>query len=76
MEMVDMDITRFWFSGPKSRSVNILSASKSWMIFDVDFLYFEKITFLDLFDMYLVIFDTNCQYFIKFCQYVVKIHLH
>ena len=47
MEMVDMDIRRFWFSGPKSRSVSILSASKSWKMFDVGFFYFEKMMFLD-----------------------------
>ena len=29
MEMVGMDITRFWFSGPKSRSVNNLSCKGS-----------------------------------------------
>ena len=52
MEMVDVDITRFGFSGPKPRSVNILSASKSWMIFDVGFVDFEKMTFLAFFDMY------------------------
>ena len=74
MEMVDMDITRFWFSGPKSRSVNIFSASKSWMIFDVGFFYFEKMTFLDFFDMYLMIFDINSQYLVRFSQYLVKIH--
>ena len=74
MEMVDMDITRFWFSGPKSRSVNIFSASESWMIFDVGFFYFEKMTFLDFFDMYLLIFDINNQCLAKFSQYLVKIH--
>ena len=55
MEMVDMVITHFWFSDPKLRSVNIFSASTSWMVFDVGFVYFEKITFLDFFDMYLMI---------------------
>ena len=63
-----MDITRFWFSGPKSRSVNIFSASKFWMIFDVDFFYFEKMTFLDCFDMYLMGFDINTQYLVRFGQ--------
>ena len=74
MEMVDMDITRCWFSGPKSRSVNICSASKSWMIFDVGFFYFEKITFLDVFDMNFVFFHINNQYLVRFSQYFVKIH--
>ena len=72
MEMVDMNITRFWFSGPKSRSVNIFSASRSWMIFDVGFVYFEKITFLDFVDMYLMFFDINNQYVVRFGQYFVK----
>ena len=61
-----MDITRFWFSGPNSRSVNIFSAFKSWMIFDVDVFYFEQMTFLDFFDMYLMIFDINSQYLVRF----------
>ena len=74
MELVDMDIIRFGFSGPKSRSVNIFSASKPWMNFDVGFFYFEKMTFLDLFDMYLLFFDMNSQYFVRFSQYLVKIH--
>ena len=74
MEMVDMDITRCWFSGPKSRSVNICPASESWMIFDVGFFYFEKMTFLDFFDMYLVFFGINSQYLVRFCQYLVKSH--
>ena len=74
MEMVGMDITKFWFSGPNSRSVNICSASKSWMIFDVGFFYFEKITFLDILNMYLMIFDINSQYLVKFSQYLVKNH--
>ena len=74
MEMVDMDITRFWFSGPKSRSVNILSASKSWVIFDVGFVDSEKITFLEIFDMYLMIFDIHSQYLVRFSQYLVKIN--
>ena len=57
-----MDITRFWFSDPKSRSANILSASDPWMIFDIDFcFYFAKITFLMFVDMHLVIFDVNSQ---------------
>ena len=66
MQMVDMDIARIWFSGPKSRSVNICSASKSWMIFDVGFFYFEKLTFLDLFDMYFVFFAINNTYLVMF----------
>ena len=63
MEMVDMYITRCWFSGPKSRSVNMFSASRSWMIFDVGF--FEKMTSLDLFDIDLMIFDINHNYLVK-----------
>ena len=74
MEMVGMDITRFWFSGPKSRSVNIFPASKFWMIVDVGFVYFEKITFLICFDMYFVNFDITMQYFAKNNEYLVKIH--
>ena len=61
MEMVDMDIRRFWFSGPKSTSVSIFSASNSWEMFDVGFVYFEKMTLLDFFDMYLLMFDINSQ---------------
>ena len=75
MEMVDMDITRFWLSGPNSRSVNILcSASKSWMNFDVRFFDFDNMTFLDLFDMHLMFFDINSQYVVRFSQYLVKIN--
>ena len=74
MEMVDMDIRRFWFSGPKSRSVNTFSASKSWMIFDVGFVDFKKMTFLDIFDMYRMIFDINSQYLVRFSQYLVIIN--
>ena len=69
-----MDITRFGFSGPNSRSVNIVSASKSWMIVDAGFVYFEKMTFLDLFDMRLIFFDINSQYFVRFSTHVVKIN--
>ena len=73
MEMVGMDIRKCWFSGPNSRSVNIFPASRSWMIFDVGFLYFEKMTFLDLLNIYLMFFDINSQYFVRFSQYLVKI---
>ena len=73
MEMVDMDITKLWFPGPKSRSVNILSASKIWMIVDVGFFILRQNTFLDVFDMYLVIFDINSQYLVRFSQYLVNI---
>ena len=66
MEMVDMYIRRFGFSGPKSRSVNICSASKSWMIFDVGFFDFEKMTFLDIFDVYLIVFVMFNQYLLDF----------
>ena len=48
MEMVGMVITKFGFFGPKSRSANILSASKSWIIVDVVFFYFEKNDIPDL----------------------------
>ena len=46
--MVNMNITNFWLPGPESRSVNVFSTSKFWMIFDVVFFkfYFEKHTFL------------------------------
>ena len=37
------------------------------------FFYFEKITFLKLFDMFLVIFDINSQYLIKCGQSLVNI---
>ena len=33
MEIVDMVITKNWFSGPKSRSVNNFSSSRIW-VFD------------------------------------------
>ena len=46
MEMVDLDITIFGFSDPKSRSVNISSESKSCVFFDVGFFDFEKMTIL------------------------------
>ena len=38
------------------------------------FFYFQKITFLEIFDMYLVIFDINSQYLIEFNQYLSKIN--
>ena len=70
-----MDIRKFWFSGSQiEKCQHFCSASESWMIFDVGFLYFEKITFLDFFDMYFVIFDINSQYLVRFSQYLVKIH--
>ena len=74
MEMVDMDIRRCWFSGPKSRSVNIFSASKSWMIFDVGFFFFEKMTFLEILNMYLMIFDIHSKYLGRFSQNLDKNH--
>ena len=73
MEMVDMAIRKFWFSRPKSRSVNIFPASKSWMTFDTDFL-FRKNVIPGFFDMYLMIFDIRSQYFVRFNQYLVKIN--
>ena len=66
MEIGGVIITRFWFPGPKSRSVNIFSTSRSWMNFDVGLFYFEKMTFLDFVDMYLVNFDINSKYLSKF----------
>ena len=51
-------------NGPKSRRVNICSASKSWMSFDVDFFCFEKMTFLEISDMYFMNFDRNSQYLV------------
>ena len=36
--------------------------------------YFEKMTFLIFFDMYLMIVDINSQYFVRFSQYFVKNH--
>ena len=66
MEMVDMDIRRFWFSGPTSRSVNMFFSIESWMILDVGFFYFEKMTFLEILNMYLMIFDINSQYLVRF----------
>ena len=69
MEMVDMDIRRCWFWGPKSRSVNI-----SFSIQILDVFYFEKMTFLEMLNMYLMIFDINSQYLGRFSQYLVKIH--
>ena len=34
----------------------------------------SKMTFLEVFDMYLTIFDINSQYLVRFNQYLVKIH--
>ena len=34
----------------------------------------EKMTLLENFDMYLMIFDINSQYLVRFSQYLVKIH--
>ena len=72
MEMVDMDIRRFWFSDPKSRSVNIFFSIQILDDFWRWIFYFEKMTFLDFFDMYLMIFDINSQYLVRFSQYLVK----
>ena len=47
---------------------------KSCVIFGVGFFDFEKMTFLDFFDMYLMIFDINSQYLVRFSQYLVKIN--
>ena len=74
MEMVDMDITKCWFAGSNIEKCQHFSALKFWMIFEVGFVYFEKITFLNLFDMYLVNFDINNQYLVRFSQYLIKIH--
>ena len=38
------------------------------------FFDFEKMSFLDIFDMYLMIFDINSQYLVRFSQYLVKNH--
>ena len=69
-----MNITKCCFFCPTSRSVNICSASKSWMIFDVGFFDFEKMTFLDIFDMHLIIFDINSHYLVEFCRYFFKFY--
>ena len=50
-------------------SIQILDVFRRWMFF-----YFEKITFLEIFDMYLVNFDINSKYLVKFSQYFVKIY--
>ena len=73
MKMVDVNIKKKWCSGPKSRSVNICSASKLCMICVVGFLYFEKIAFLDLFDMHLMIFDIHSQYLVNIWSDLVNI---
>ena len=73
MEMVDMDITRFGFSDPKSRSVNICSAFKSWIIFDVGCFYILRKCHSCFFNMYLVFFDTTSQYVVIYSQYLVNI---
>ena len=45
-----------------------------WMNCDVGFLfYFEKMIFLDFFDMYLLIFDINSQYLVRFSPYFVTV---
>jgi len=74
MEMVDMDIGNFWFLGPKSRSVNIFSASESWIGFDVGFVDFAKMTFLEIVHMYLMVFDMTNLFVVRFSQYLIKIH--
>ena len=38
------------------------------------FFYFEKMTFLEIFDMYLMIFDINNQYLVRFSQYLININ--
>ena len=38
------------------------------------FFDFEKMTFLEIFYMYLMIFDMDSQYLVRFSQYLVKIH--
>ena len=38
----------------------------------LDVFYFEKMTFLNCFDMYLMHFDINNQYLAKLSQYLVK----
>ena len=69
MEMVDMVITNFGFLVQNREVSTFLSASKSWMIFDVGFFDFEKMTFLEIFDMYWMIFDINSQYLAGFKDY-------
>ena len=48
------------------------SPPKSCVIFDVGFVDFEKMTFLEFFDMYLMIFDINSKYLVRFSQYLIK----
>ena len=51
---------------------------KSWRVLgdrvERCFFCFEKMTFLDVFDMYLMIVDLNSQYVVRFGQYLVKNH--
>ena len=46
-----------------------MSPPKSCVIFDVGFFDFEKMMFLEIFDMYLMIFDINSKYLVKIHQY-------
>ena len=39
-----------------------------------DFFDFDKMTFLDFIDMYLMIFDIDSECYVRFSQYLVKIH--
>lgn len=59
MEMVDMVITKVWISGPKSRSVNISLSIQILGDFCRWIFCFEKMTFLDLYYMYLMIVNIN-----------------
>ena len=58
--MILIDFNRF-----KLILIKFIKISQSWLIFDVGFFDFEKMAFLDIFDMYLMIFDINSQYFVK-----------
>ena len=47
---------------------------KSWVILGVGCFDFEKMAFLDFFDIYWMNFYIDSQYLVRFNQYLVKIH--
>ena len=49
-----------------------IMSSFGWLCGALFFFYFHKMTFLDFVDMYLMIFDINCQYLAKFSQYLAS----
>ena len=64
--MLQMDRSEygFWVLSTPVRCVGIPAGA----------FFSEKMTSLEIFDMYLVIFDINSQYLVGFSQYLVKNH--